>query len=139
MLPYISKVCIVLPLIFKDLVVSLCIFKNSVAPLCISKVWTELPLCWVGSPQILEVLVSSSHIFKLWMVSPCISKVWYSSFYTFKKYHNKKPMHIHCTDTVRTYVINLLGTYVTILFNWLILWQNALYLYFGRFRMCLIL
>ena len=40
---------------------------------------------------------------------------------------------------VRTYVIHLLGTYVTILCNWLILWQNALYLYFGRSGMCLIL
>ena len=30
-----------------------------------------------------------------------------------------------------------LRTYVVILCNWLILWQNALYLYLGRFRMCL--
>ena len=42
-------------------------------------------------------------------------------------------------EIVRSYVIQLLGTYVTILCNWLILWQNALYLYFGRFRMFLIL
>ena len=28
-------------------------------------------------------------------------------------------------------------TYVMILCNWLILWQNAFYLYFGRLRMCL--
>ena len=42
-------------------------------------------------------------------------------------------------EIVRTYVIHLLGTYVTILYNWLILWQNALYLYLGRFKMCLIL
>ena len=42
-------------------------------------------------------------------------------------------------EIVRTYVIHLLGTYVTILCNWLILWQNALYLYLGRFGMCLIL
>ena len=41
--------------------------------------------------------------------------------------------------TVRIYVIQLLGTYVTIWCNWLILWQNALYLYLGRSRMCLIL
>ena len=40
---------------------------------------------------------------------------------------------------VRTYVSHLLGTYVTILCNWLILLQNTLYLYFGRSRMCLIL
>ena len=40
---------------------------------------------------------------------------------------------------VRTYVSHLLGTYVTILCNWFILWQNALYLYLGRFKMCLIL
>ena len=39
---------------------------------------------------------------------------------------------------VRTYVIHLLGTYVTILCNCLILWQNTLYLYLGRSRMCLI-
>ena len=40
---------------------------------------------------------------------------------------------------VRTYVFHMLRTYVIILCNWLILWQNALYLYLGRFRMCLIL
>ena len=38
---------------------------------------------------------------------------------------------------VRTYVFHMLRTYVMILCNWLILWQNALYLYFGRLRMCL--
>ena len=37
--------------------------------------------------------------------------------------------------SVRTYVFHLLRTYVMILCNWLILWQNALYLYLGRFRM----
>ena len=42
-------------------------------------------------------------------------------------------------EIVRTYVIHLLGIYVTSLCNWLILWQNALYLYLGRSRMCLIL
>ena len=30
-----------------------------------------------------------------------------------------------------------LRTYVMILCNWLILWQNSFYLFFGRFRMCL--
>ena len=43
------------------------------------------------------------------------------------------------TRVVRTYVIHLLGTYVTILYNLFILWQNALYLCLGRSRMCLIL
>ena len=38
---------------------------------------------------------------------------------------------------VRTYVIHLLGTYVTILCNWLTLWQNVIFLYLGRSRMCL--
>ena len=33
----------------------------------------------------------------------------------------------------------MLGIYVNILCNWLILWQNALYLYLGRSKMCLIL
>ena len=33
----------------------------------------------------------------------------------------------------------MLRTYVMILYNWLILWQNALYLYLSRSRMCLIL
>ena len=41
------------------------------------------------------------------------------------------------THPVRTYVIHLLWTYVIILCNWLILWQNAFYLYLGRFRMYL--
>ena len=40
-------------------------------------------------------------------------------------------------EIVRTYVLYLLRTYVTTLCNWLIFWQNALYLYLGRFRMCL--
>ena len=40
---------------------------------------------------------------------------------------------------IRTYVFHMLGTYVTILWNWLIFWQNALYLYLGRSRMCLML
>ena len=35
-------------------------------------------------------------------------------------------------EIVRTYVIHLLGTYVTTLCNWLIPWQNALYLYLGK-------
>ena len=39
--------------------------------------------------------------------------------------------------TVRTYVFHMLRTYVMFLCNWLILWQNALYLYLGRFMMCL--
>ena len=38
---------------------------------------------------------------------------------------------------IRTYVFHMLRTYVMILCNWLILWQNALYLYLGRLRMCL--
>ena len=42
-------------------------------------------------------------------------------------------------EIVRAYVIYLLGTYVTILCNWLIFWQNALFLYLGRSRMYLIL
>ena len=42
-------------------------------------------------------------------------------------------------EIVRTYVFHLLGTYVNILCNWLILWQNALYLYLDRSRMFLIL
>ena len=40
-------------------------------------------------------------------------------------------------EIVRTYVFLMLRTYVMILCNWLILWQNALYLYLGRIRMCL--
>ena len=38
---------------------------------------------------------------------------------------------------VRTYVFHMLRTYVMILCNWLILWQNTLYLYLARLRMCL--
>ena len=36
-------------------------------------------------------------------------------------------------------MIHLLEIYVNILCNWLILWQNAFYLYLGRFMMYLIL
>ena len=40
-------------------------------------------------------------------------------------------------EIVRTNVFHMLRTYVMILCNWLILWQNVLYLYLGRLRMCL--
>ena len=40
-------------------------------------------------------------------------------------------------EIVRTYVFHMLRTYVMILCNWLILWQNVFYLYLGRLRMCL--
>ena len=33
----------------------------------------------------------------------------------------------------------MLGIYINIFCNWLIFWQNALYLYLSRSRMCLIL
>ena len=62
--------------------------------------------------------------------------------------HEKKEMSnlgkylalkVLATGVVRTYVFHLLRTYIILLCNWLILWQNALYLYLGRSRMCLIL
>ena len=37
------------------------------------------------------------------------------------------------------YVFHMLGTYVAILCNSLIFWQNAFYLYLGRSKMCLML
>ena len=40
-------------------------------------------------------------------------------------------------EMVRIYVFHMLRTYVMILWNWFILWQNALYLYLGRLKMCL--
>ena len=49
------------------------------------------------------------------------------------------PTQLFIVQFVRTYVIHFLGTYVTILCNWLILWQNILYLYLDRIRICLIL
>ena len=46
-----------------------------------------------------------------------------------KKKKKKKLLGHMCFSCYRTYVM--------ILYNWLILWQNALYLYLGRLRMCL--
>ena len=40
-------------------------------------------------------------------------------------------------EIVRTYVFYILRTHVMILCNWIIFWQNTLYLYLGRLRMCL--
>ena len=62
----------------------------------------------------------------------------------------KPPLLLHCHSSssptqlrwvrcFRTYVFHLLGLYVNILCNWLIFWQNALYLYLGRSKMFLIL
>ena len=42
-------------------------------------------------------------------------------------------------EIVTTYVFHMLGTYVTILCNWLIFWQNTLYLYLSRSMVCLML
>ena len=44
---------------------------------------------------------------------------------------------IRSKNIVRIYVFHMLRTYVMILCNWLIIGQNALYLYLGRLRMCL--
>ena len=55
------------------------------------------------------------------------------------KFVSTSNMMFQCIINVRTYVFHLLGTHVNILYNWLIFWQNALYLYFGRSRMFLIL
>ena len=40
-------------------------------------------------------------------------------------------------EIVRTYVFLMLRTYIMILCNWFILWQNTFYLYLGRLRMYL--
>ena len=42
-------------------------------------------------------------------------------------------------EIVMKYVFHMLGTYVAILCNSLIFWQNAFYLYLGRSKMCLML
>ena len=44
-----------------------------------------------------------------------------------KKGNSQKPKQKN-GEIIRTYVIKVLGTYVTILCNWLIFWQNTLYL-----------
>ena len=75
------------------------------------------------------ILLYSTSEYKLsdlWLLSYLICLLWFCHI-------------LPIGEIVRTYVTHLLGTYVTILCNWLILWQNALYLYLGRSRMCLIL
>ena len=75
-------------------------------------------------------------------------KSWYMPMFSFQE-RNCWWANISYTDlpqtlalsliwlAIKAYVTHLLGTYVTILCNRLIFWQNALYLYLGRFRMCL--
>ena len=58
---------------------------------------------------------------------------------TFQPNEKEDPPPSTKTQSVRTYMFHLLGTYVNISCNWLILWQNVLYLYLGRSRMFLIL
>ena len=55
------------------------------------------------------------------------------------KFVSTSNMMFQCIINVRTHAFHLLGTYVNILCNWLIFWQNAFYLYLGRSRMFLIL
>ena len=54
-----------------------------------------------------------------------------------RSYKVAKGNFVSSRKSVRTYVFLMLRTYVMILCNWLILWQNALYLYLGRLRKCL--
>ena len=63
--------------------------------------------------------------------------LWYPII-TQKFFHPKKLWTTtSSSNIVRTYVFHILRTYVMILCNWLILWQNAFYLYLSRFRMSL--
>ena len=95
--------------------------KSSCHKLSSYKVFQEFVL-----GLILLYSTSEYKLSDLWLLSYLICLLWFCHIL---------PMG----EIVRTYVTHLLGTYVTILCNWLILWQNALYLYLGRSRMCLIL
>ena len=77
------------------------------------------------------------HVLSLIFFPP--KQVFFSLWFYNEELLQYERLHLHLSKIlVRTYVIQLLGTYVTILYNWLILWQNVLYLYLGRFRMCLL-
>ena len=60
-------------------------------------------------------------------------------FLTLWLYSDNDWLTSHNLITVRTYVFHMLGSYVNILCNWLILWQNTLYLQLGSSRIFLIL
>ena len=95
--------------------------KSSCHKLSSYKVFQEFVL-----GLILLYSTSEYKLSDLWLLSYLICLLWFCHI-------------LPIGEIVRTYVTHLLGTYVTILCNWLILWQNALYLYLGRSRMCLIL
>ena len=61
---------------------------------------------------------SSSFLFFVWFLFWSLLFCWFTSSKSNKTHLN----------FVKTYVFHLLGTYINILCNWLIFWQNALYL-----------
>ena len=85
----------------------------------------------------LQCPVFAKHIKLLSLHSHFLSKKFFKKSLKVSEINIWVPVSLHFF-IVRTYVFHLLGTYVTILCNWLILWQNAFYLYLVRFRMCLI-
>ena len=81
----------------------------------------------------LEWALDGLFITTIWPLGPQIQITYCGR--PFWLYRARLPLAI--LGLVRTYVFHMLRTYVMILYNWLILWQNALYLYLGRFRMSL--
>ena len=101
--------------------------------------WTKSSTWFVHSPHHLIHL-----LFQVWHPTRSCSPWTVLTFniFSFSNFLTLSlPFHIPfmTLPSVKTSVIHLLGTYVTILCNWLIFWQNALNLYLGRSKMCLIL
>ena len=85
-----------------------------------------------------ECIFYSIHL-KCVCVCVCVCVYIYIYIYRERERERERERDSLATIFVRTYVFHMLVKYVAILCNWLILWQNAPYLYLGRSRMYLIL
>ena len=93
--------------------------------------------------------MSKTYHFVVCLFFLLVTPFWFVLFFSFKYlyelewyYYNDYKFHniFRIIEVfIRTYVFHLLRTYIILLCNWLILWQNTLYLFLGRSRMCLIL
>ena len=126
----------------------LCLFSYLVSQFCFSfflflrkKLNNIIKKDWLNQPKIQKkVMVEHLPSTQVWNINSMFSQTMSNKvlFCYIGSSSNNKLCNV-ILASVRIYVIHLLRTYVTILCNWLILWQHALYLYLGRSRMYLIL
>ena len=93
-----------------------------------------LAICWASQAFF---LMQSRHLLNTWWIDRESSYLLDSSLTPDGLIELLFLNLIFCCSMLGHMCFSCYRTYVMILCNWLIFWQNALYLYLGRLRMCL--